>query len=156
MAIGEVVAGQFARAWETLVEAIHQFPAEQWRTGETETLIPARLAYHLIEAAEFYSGTTSEGFAWGRRFGADWEGAEPDQLPTQEQVLIYLEETQTRVDAWLRGMADADLLAADSSFLWTGSTTLDRALYLLRHNQHHVGELNAELRRRRLPRAEWR
>ena len=32
---------------------------------------------------------------------------------------------------------------------------LDRALYALRHTQHHVGMINTELRRLGVPRPEW-
>ena len=86
----------------------------------------------------------------------DWEAATPEQLPTQEQVLIYLNEVQSEVEKWLIKASDSELLLPDVEYPWTGGSVLGRALYLLRHNQSHLGELNAELRRRELPRAKWR
>jgi len=156
MTIGEAVAGAFARTWEMYRSAINDIPEEDWRTGDIDYLIPARLVYHVVEAAEFLSGATPEGFAWGHRFGADWEGATPEQLPTREQALTYLDEVQARVDTWLRGMKDSHFLSPDPEYLWKDSSFLDRALYLLQHNRQHVGELNAELRHRGLPRTKWR
>ena len=146
---------QFARAWGMLREAVQHFPAEQWRSGEVDYLVPARLAIHVIEAGEFYAGDTPEGFRWGSRFGVDWEGSPADQFPSQEEVLTYLEEIQVRVEAWLGGLHDADFLAPEAAFPWTGKTVLDRAIYVLKHHHQHLGEMNAELRRRNLPRSQW-
>jgi hypothetical protein len=53
-------------------------------------------------------------------------------------------------------MTDEEILAPETAFPWTGEARLGRALYLLRHHHSHLGELNAELRHRGLPRAEWR
>jgi hypothetical protein len=147
---------QFARSWEVLRDAVRQFPAEQWRCGEIDYLIPPRLALHVIEAAEFYAGDTPEGFHFGGRFGVDWEGSPAEQFPDQEEMLRYLDEVQAQVEAWLRGLSDADLLLPGQAFPWTGRCVLDRAIYVLRHTHQHIGEMNAELRRRGCPRAQWR
>ena len=137
-------------------DAINEIPEEHWRSGDVDYLIPARQVYHVIEAAEFYSRDTPARFNFGHRFGADWEGAKPEQLPTKQQAMVYLEEIQKRVDSWLRGIGDSDLLSEDTEYLWKGTSFLDRALYLLQHNRQHIGEINAELRRRGLPRIKWR
>jgi len=155
MRIADAVAEQFTRTWHVLRAQIDLFPEEKWRRGIDDYLIPSRLAYHLIEAAEFFSGETPDGFAWGARFGVDWEGARPDQLPTRTQTLGYLDEVEGRVDEWLQSMDDSVMLSGHP-FPWTGDTVLQRAMYLLRHNQHHIAELNLELRRRGLPSADWR
>jgi hypothetical protein len=135
---------------------VRRFPAEQWRGGEIDYLIPARLALHVIEAAEFYSGDSPEEFRWGSRFGVNCERTPPEQLPDQEAMLRYLDEVQARVETWLRGLTDADLLLPGQAFPWTGRCVLDRAIYVLRHTHQHIGEMNAELRRRGCPRAQWR
>ena len=159
MTIGTALGEHFTRVWDTYQAAINDVPEEHWRTGEVSYLIPARLVYHVLEAAEFYARGTPKGFDWGanqRRFGVDWEAATPEQLPTQEQSLIYLNEVQSEVEKWLIKASDSELLLPDVEYPWTGGSVLGRALYLLRHNQSHLGELNAELRRRELPRAKWR
>ena len=56
---------------------------------------------------------------------------------------------------WIQGMKDPGLLSKEEFFPWTGSAVLSRALYLLGHYRQHFGELNAELRRRGLPRIKW-
>ena len=137
-------------------DLIKQIPGEHWRTGDVDYLIPARIVYHVLEAADFYSNPTPEGFVWGHSLGVDWEAATPEQLPTKEQTRAFLKETMSKVDDWLRGMSDSDLLSSQKAFRWTGKTVLGRAIYLLVHCRQHIGEINAELRRRGLPRAKWR
>ncbi|UCD96137.1 MAG: hypothetical protein JSV35_06490 [Candidatus Bathyarchaeota archaeon] len=56
---------------------------------------------------------------------------------------------------WLRGLSDAGLLSPEKAFPWTGKTKLGRVMYLLAHCRQHIGEINAELRRRGLPRVKW-
>jgi hypothetical protein len=143
---------QFARSWKMVEEAIRSFSAEEWKTGDVTYLTPARLAYHIVETAEFYSGETADGFSWGHRFGCDWESAAPDDLPTQEAVLAYLADARSQVENWLR---EVDLFAPDAAFDWTGGCALDRALYLVRHNHHHVGEMWSEIKRRGHPLPDW-
>ena len=143
---------QYARSWKMVEEAIGSFSAEEWKTGDVDYLTPSRLAYHIIETAEFYSGETADGFSFGHRFGCDWEGAEPDDLPAQDAILLYLADVRGRVENWLR---ESDLLAVDPAFEWTGGCVLDRVLYLLRHNHHHVGELWSETKRRGHPLPDW-
>lgn len=158
MTIGMAVAEQFARIWEMYREAIRGFPEEQWKAGDVNCQIPAWLVYHAIEGSEFYAQATPiEGFVPGARFGVNWQDSPPKQLPTQEQMLTYLDEVQAQAEAWLRGMKDSDLLSPNPPFAWAGRrSALERALGQLRHTQHHLGQLNAELRRRNLPSAEWR
>ena len=150
--LSAVLIRQFERSWRMLEEAAESFSAEEWRRGEIDYLTPARLTYHILEAAEFYSGESSEGFPWGHRFGCDWEGGELEELPTQEDVLAYLADVRPQVETWLN---DVDLSATDEAFPWPGGTVLDRALYLLRHNHHHIGEMWSEIKRRGHELPDW-
>jgi hypothetical protein len=74
---------------------------------------------------------------------------------TRQEVLRYLGEVESNVRRWCNVCDDAQFLAEQSMWKWTGKTALDRALFNLRHTQHHIAQLNAELRRRGLPRGEW-
>ena len=156
MSIQESLVEAFRRNWGIYEDLIKQIPEEHWRTGDIGYLIPARLVYHAIEGADFYSSPTPKGFVAGHLLGADWEAATPEQLPTKKQTREYLKQTMEKVDGWLRGMDDSDFLVPEEAFHWTGKTVLGRAIYLLVHCRQHVGEINAELRRRGLPRAKWR
>lgn len=142
-ALNETITRQFARSWQVVTEAMAAFTPEEWVTGEVDYLTPARLAYHIVETAEFYTSDTPEGFPWGHRFGCDWEGAKVEELPDQDAVAAYLAEVRDQAKRFL----SQDLLAEDPDFPWCGGARLDRALYLVRHTHHHVGELWSEIKR---------
>ena len=152
--IGEVLARQYDRVWGTLRDAISQLSDEQWRASECAWLAPVRQAYHLVETAEFYGGETSKGYKFGS-LGGNWEESPAAELPAQQQVLELIDRVQPRLRRWLTECSDSDFLAEETDFQWTGGTRLDRALYSLRHSQHHLGQINTELRRRGLPRGKW-
>ena len=148
---------QFERVWESLREAIGNCPAKEWKSGDTAVRIPVRQACHIIGAVEMYAG---EGpFVPDRKLGlpiGDFNTDIPQsELPDKQQVLDYLEETCKQADAWLHGMGDSRLLSSQRSNRHTGDTFLERAVYMLRHSQHHLGEMNAELKSRGLSPASW-
>jgi hypothetical protein len=142
--LNEIIRRQFVRSWQVLTEAMAAFMPDEWTTGEIDYLTPARLAYHIVEAAEFYTRDTSYDFPWGHRFGCDWGGAKAEELPDRDAVAAYLAEVRDQVERFL----SQNLLADDPDFPWCGGTRLDRALYLVRHTHHHVGELWSEIKRR--------
>jgi hypothetical protein len=155
--IATELAGQFRRQFASLREMLAGMPPGQWREGDTAALVPARLAYHVLAGAELYArSSTYEEYAARRRYGDGWLTMPPEQLPDTDAAATAIDQMAASVAAWLEGLSDETLLAFDDAFPWTGATRLARAMYLLRHSQNHIGELNAELRRRGLPRATWR
>ena len=156
MIIRKSLVEAFKRNWDMYQDAVKNIPDEHWRTGDIEYLIPARLVYHVLECVDFYSNPTSKGYVWGHRFNIDWARVSPEQLPTKEQTKAYLAEMMEKLEGWLQKSSDAELLSEEKAFPWTGKTTIGRAIYLLVHCRQHIGEINAELRRRELPRIKWR
>jgi hypothetical protein len=51
---------------------------------------------------------------------------------------------------------DAALLQPEKAHPWTGQTRMGKLLCNLRHIQHHLGEVNAELIRRGIEGVGWR
>jgi hypothetical protein len=127
--VNEILRRQFARSWQVVTEAMAAFTPDEWTTGEVDYLTPARLAYHIVEVAEFYTSDTSYNFPWGHRFGCDREGTKAEELPDRDAVAAYLAEVRDQVEHFL----SQDLLSEDPDFPWCGGTRLDRALYLVRH-----------------------
>jgi len=152
--IGEIVARQYDRMWTSLRDAIAKLSDQQWRESECDWLAPVRLAYHLIEAADFYGADNVKGFQKGS-LGGNWEYSPTADLPSPQQMLGLLDRVQPKMRAWLKGCSDQAFLAEQTDFPWTGETRLDQAIYALRHCQHHLGQINAELRHKGLPRGEW-
>ena len=134
--ISTSLVDQFERTLHMFKAAVANFPSDEWTKGELDYLRPAGVAYHVVESLEFYGGVVPvDKFDWGGRFGCDWEDPDSAKLPTQIQVLTYLDETWTRVKTWLM-TSDPEL--PESLFPWTGAILHGRLLYLLRHIQHHT------------------
>ena len=153
--IGDALANQFERIWMQVRPAIENCPNAEWRRGDHPAFIPVRLACHLVETVDYYAQPTPESFpgaGWG---DVDWESGDVNALPDRDALLAYMEEVRGRVDAWLRGLSDEELLGGNA-FPWTGDSPMERMVYTLRHSQHHLAEINEELTRRGLPPAGWR
>ena len=155
MTINKALIDAFKRNWKMYQDAVQNIPDRHWKTGDIEYLIPARIVYHVLECADFYTNPTPKEFIWGHRFNIDYEKAPAEQMPTKEQTKIYLKEMIEKVDNWLNESSDSNTLSTEKEFPWTGKTKLGRAIYLLVHCRQHLGEINAELRRRQLPRIQW-
>ncbi len=154
--IGDALAGQFERVWMQVRPAIENCPDAEWKRGDHPAFIPVRLACHLIETVDYYTRPTPEDFRWDEQWGgADSLEGDLNALPSRDALLAYLEKVRARVDAWLRGASDEELLGGNP-FEWTGASPMERMVYTLRHSQHHLAEINEELTRRGLPPAEWR
>jgi hypothetical protein len=154
--IAESLLEAFSLTWEMYRDAIEGIPEGHWRTGDVDYLIPSRLVLHAIEAVDGYFSPPG-GFTPGHRFGTGrWEAAPPERLPSKDQARAYLREVWGKTEAWLGALDDSDLLSPETEYPWTGGTLLGRALYALAHSRQHLGEVNAELRRRGLPRVKWR
>jgi hypothetical protein len=142
--IGESFAAQYARCWEMLRDVVDRTPEDRWRPDDNPQLTPARWALHAVQAVDAYRNTSLEEVDWTPRF-CDWESGSPEELPTREQLLAYLDEIASALDTRLRGMADAEMLAP-SPFHWTGASYVEHWAYGLRHTHSHLGELNMLLR----------
>ncbi len=151
--INQEVRDQFLRVLKRFREAVQAFPENEWRTGESPYQRPAGLADHLLTTIDYYtSDLTAEEFPWNERLGVDWESPEDDTLATQSMILIYLDDMEERIREW---MITTDLAAPEGLHPYTGQIKLGRALYLLRHCQHHFAELCLELHRRGIKAPEW-
>ena len=146
---------QLGRTWQELRDAIVKTPAEEWRQGATDYLIPARLAYHVLFVADMYATPMGyEEYKPHRRYKIDWEGP-AEAMPNREDLFTMINETEVNVKQWLLDLGDEGLLEEETQYPWTGERKLGRVLYLLRHNQWHIGELNAILRARGIEQVEW-
>lgn len=154
--LAETINGQYKAAWNMLAETIEAFDDDGWRTGDSDYAIPARLAYHTIETADYYFHHDLAAFEWAGRFGVDWETTNTVRLPNRDAIREYLVEVRDKVHRWIAAHGDVGLLAPDETFHSEGMNHLDRALHVLRHTHHHIGEFFSILRARDITRPEWR
>lgn len=149
----QALSNQYQRTLLMFREAVKAFPPEQWRVVENYYPRPAASAYHTLETIDFYSsGKTSDEFPWGHRFGVKWETKDYERLPSQKQLLNYLDEIEAKLTDWLEQM---DLSAPERNYSWTGETRLEHAIYVLRHTHQHTAELSLELHHRGFNSPEW-
>lgn len=150
--INNAVWGQLQRSHKMLKDAISGFDDTTWR--QQTGIRPASVALHAVETVEFYfSGKTPQDFPWRHRFGVDWESAADEDLPDQPALLEYLSDVEEALPGWFE---KHDLSSADNVHPYTGGTLLARCLYVIRHTQHHIGQLNTVLMMHQHPPAAWR
>jgi hypothetical protein len=150
-------ADQWARTWDRWEEMIQSIPEGEWTKGDIDYLIPAR---HLVHAAcgdDFFTSVTPRGqydnLQW---FGVGEWVPSPDELPGKEAALAKLVDIRATVQERLDQLDDAALLQPEKVHPWTSQTRVGKLLYNLRHIQHHLGEINAELIRRGIDGVGWR
>jgi tricorn protease-like protein len=94
-------------------------------------------------------------FAWssdGKMLAAsDEEG----RILLWETALVKLVDIRATVEERLTKLDDAALLEPEKMHPWTGQTRMGKTFYMLRHIQHHLGEVNAELCRRGIKGPRW-
>ena len=153
--IAAEVKAQFRRQWESLREAIEGCTDAAWTSGGPPA--PARLVYHLLAGTEVYARSTPyEEYVARRRYGEDWRSMPVDRLARRDEALAQVRAMEESVALWLHQLSDKGLLSMNEGFEWAGSTKLGRALYLLRHTQNHLAELNSVLKGLGLPVGKWR
>jgi hypothetical protein len=156
MSLNNSILEIFNLTWDMFKEATEQIPEEHWKKGEISYLIPSRLVYHVLDSTDFYLSEDPEGYERGYRFKLNWREAPAEELPTNEQTRKYLEEVREKFEKWINELTISDLSSGNENYPWTGATRLSRILYVLAHCRQHFGEINAELRRRGLPRVKWK
>ena len=123
-----------------------------WREGNSTYQRPAGLALHIIDTIHGYCSFKTGEYAQEDTLDVSWEVKDSSKLPSQDTILEYFDKVEQKL---ARFLFEADLLAPEDLFPWTGSTKLSRALYTLRHTQHHLAEMCLELHIRGLKAPQW-
>lgn len=150
--LAESLSDQFLRTLFMFRSAIDTFPKDSWLEGETLYQRPAGLALHIVQTIDFYSAIKRGESSGDQLSQVNWEDRDPSKLPSQKDLLRYLDVVEERLAKFI---TESDLQADETFFPWTGFTTLSRALYALRHTQHHLADMAMELQRRKLRPPSW-
>ena len=133
----------FQEAIKLTVETIWQFSPEQWTKGIDNFQIPWKISYHLIECLDYYFREQSvEPFHWGHRFQGGWWELPSDRIPSQNDLLNYLEEIKKRISVHFSRLDDSEFTIPFDKEREHGDTRLGHYLYALRHTMHHHGALS--------------
>ncbi|MHA1975473.1 MAG: DinB family protein [Candidatus Hodarchaeales archaeon] len=148
--MGNVLSEEFRHSWQILRQAIENISIDDWNKNMTDWSFSSTV-YHIIETADFYIGNTPEGMEWGKRAGFSWEEDDEETISTRLSSLTkaylidYLNEIENEISHFLEESTEQDLFSTDE-FDDGNLLIIKKMLYLLRHNMHHIGELNKTLR----------
>ena len=148
----EALADQFMRALSMFRLSINTFPDKEWREGETLYQRPAGLALHIVQTIDQYSALKPGDSSDDPLTRINSEDRDSVKLPSQEELLGYLAKVEERLANFI---VKSDFQAEEKLFLWTGFTVLSRAMYNLRHTQHHLADMAMELQRRGFTPPDW-
>jgi hypothetical protein len=154
--LASILRGQWARVWDMWEETIRTIPDDEWVKGDTDYLIPARQLVHALVCADVFTADIPlDQYDPTRMFGGGSWGMPLEELPNRETALAKLADVRANVAERLVELDDAALLEPERPHPWAGQTRMCKMLYVLRHTQHHVGEVTAELSRRGIKAATW-
>ena len=148
------ILSQFSSTWKMLRSAIEIAPDEYWY-GKTHDWSFSLTLYHIIETQRFYIRDSPDGMEWGKLLKELNTDDKPlDEVYPPRVILVdFLEKTEAEVTSYIKGLSLEKLLEKDG-FKWF-SSVFEKLLYLMRHNQHHIGELSRMLREWDCERVKW-
>jgi hypothetical protein len=150
--IPDALADQYMRLFSMVRTAIANCPEGRWLQADTGYRRPAGLALHILQSIGFFGALEPGDQLDDALMQINWRERDSTKLPAREDVRWFIDKVEKRTANFL---ANADLTAKEELFPWTGSTVLGRAVYSLRHGQHHVADLIAEVHRHRPGSIEW-
>lgn len=152
--IGQALLKQYQSARDMILQALDKCD-DRFYEARTDWSFNFTI-YHIIETMEFYMGDSPEGFAFGKRADISWKTHSKEQIIKKKRALSkkilrkYLNEIWPELEEKISFL---DLKQKDD-FEWFGSV-YEKYLYLLRHTQHHLGELGKTLRDWDCQRMKW-
>jgi uncharacterized damage-inducible protein DinB len=154
-AIDELL-NHFERQFKTLDTVYDRANDAAWAHADQRVKGIWQWMAHLLETIEFYLDRYGgDDFPWGHRFNLDWEDDKAQSIPNREAMHAYQEDVRAFTTAVLGSKTDVDLLAPESTHPWTGQAYLGKLLYVMRHTQQHIGDINRVLRLNGCEALEW-
>lgn len=157
---------QFYRTYRMWKEELSKIPSRDWHKSTDDYLHPSRQVIHTLQAIDCYtSNKDAFRYNWKQFFPLCQEPINPFErewiekainLPGKKESLELLEQWWQKFFAYLKTLNDQDLVKPNKLHRHTGHTLFEKLIYILRHTQHHLGEINTDLRLRNLNRVDWR
>ena len=146
-----ILWSQFGAAMDTLENAIKACPLEVWEDQSTDAFHQYwYMAYHTIFWLDYYLSDNHKEYQPPEPFTMsefDPEGAFPERIYTQEELLDYLEHCRQKCRRVIGAIYDG-WLKLEYDFGKKSLNYGELLLYNLRHVQHHSAQLNMLLRQK--------
>jgi uncharacterized damage-inducible protein DinB len=114
-------------------------------------------AYHALVGLDFWLSDSLRAFAFPAfhtREALIESGETPQEALPREQIEAYREQVVAKSRALLDRLTP-EALTEEAEFAGNAWTAADRILVQIRHVQHHVGQLNAMLKRNAVETPGW-
>ena len=157
---------QFYRTYRMWKEELNSIPSRDWNKCIDDYLHPSRQLIHILQAIDCYtSSKDAYTYNWKQFFPLCQEPITPferewiekvENLPGKNESLEMFDRWWKKFFEYLITLSDQDLIKPNKIHRHTGATLFEKLIYILRHTQHHLGEINTDLRLRNLKRANWR
>jgi hypothetical protein len=146
------VLANLQAAINLLTETIGQFSEPAWsKPGVNRFHVPVTIAMHTVECLDYYfRPDTATPWNWG-----GWWPHPDDVKPTPDELLAYLTQVRSRVEAHVAGLKDADLASPYDAGSELGHTRLAHYIYALRHTMQHQGALSVLALQAGYPSGHW-
>jgi hypothetical protein len=134
---------QYDHFWKVFTRLVNEFDDKAWINTGRKATIPAKLSFHILHATQYYiKDTTITKFESNKSFEQNIENAKTDDLPSISDILQSIKVFSELTKEWLKTL---DIQSKNEDFTWAGNTKLGIALFLLKHNSFHLGELSSLL-----------
>jgi len=131
---------QYNHAWKMFYLMVNEFDTDSWLKTGCSYIIPARISYHIIGGVNYYIENESKiSLISGKENNWNWEKAPIEDLPTKEDIIELIHVYKIKTENWIDNCNFED---ENKKFGWTGTNQMSVAIFLLRHMEYHVGELN--------------
>jgi hypothetical protein len=138
---------QFLSLFSMLEDALEKTDEEIWKKKiDLDFFVPCRLIIHIIETMDYYFDDKPKEFAWNKI--GEWETVDDELLPEREAVIEYYKRVKEKIKKWFDEIYGKDINRPEDVFQTDWVTELERAIYVLRHSHHHLGQLSLDLQRR--------
>jgi hypothetical protein len=134
------LGNQYNHTWKMFHKMVVDFDDASWLSTGCAYIIPARIAYHIIGGVDYYiQNEQKPELGSGKKNDWNWQHAPIADLPTRSDILELIHVYKAKTDAWLDA---TDGEERNAKFEWTGEKEISVGLFLLRHMEYHIGELN--------------
>ncbi|MFP4363177.1 MAG: hypothetical protein ACLFR1_04855 [Spirochaetia bacterium] len=139
----DIFINQYKHFWRTFERIVTDFHEDAWGGTGYALTTPVRLGYHIIQSTKYYiDDQVPLVYKSGRSISVLSKDLQQADFPTQDDVLFMIQSLSAKTEKWLQSI---DFSAPNAKYPWTGGSMLSVVLFLLRHSQHHLGEMNALL-----------
>ncbi|MBN1500164.1 MAG: hypothetical protein JW982_08415 [Spirochaetes bacterium] len=136
----EELLNQYSHTWKMFFCMVSDFDDVSWTNTGCSYIIPARISYHIIGGVNYYiENEQPVELQSGKNNDWNWEKGEIENQPTREDIKDLIGKYKVWTEKWIQEMNFED---SNTKFEWTGENKISVVLFLLRHMEYHIGELN--------------